>query len=154
MMAKRTGFAFFGLFFGLLIYLGLSQGVMLQDQKMDAMKQRRVLMAFMALGTNERRNNLLHDSLIKLTESDYSHIDCILLVWAPYHKQPPWAQTQTRCQPITLMNIGFVDWLKIINPTMVKHYDFLQIMPDDVDLLTNFDNDRHDIFLQQVKKFH
>ncbi len=120
-----------------------------------------LLYAFVAIGTSPQRQKVIYDNVQVISKpSSRYNVDCILFSYAAYQDEPAWVKQIDNdkthiCQVIRVYKLGFVEFLKMLMPRMLKkaRYDYLTIVLDDVTLAPPHGNYNYERFFDLVQKF-
>ena len=103
----------------------------------------KVLFAFLSVGNKAERNQILHDNyeVVRKLKSQSYTMECMIFVYAAARNIPDWVakagnNTEFPCTIRVMFQMGFVHWLKYLNPTLLKkgRFDYVSILLDDVAL--------------------
>jgi hypothetical protein len=103
----------------------------------------KVLFAFLSVGNKAERNQILHDNyeVVRKLKSQSYTFECMIFVYAAARNIPDWVakagnNTEFPCTIRVMYKMGFVHWLKYLNPTLLKkgRFDYVSILLDDVAL--------------------
>lgn len=106
------------------------------------LQKQRVLVVFMAIGTNKDRAAIVKRNMESMPSETASFaFSCIIFDYAPFKERQPWTDGVQKCSIVRAFGWNCHQFIRSLAPLLVKQFSYLFLVLEDVELRV-FDFDR------------